>query len=90
MILYQIYKFAVLNLELGFWFYRQAPGKFYFLAIRLVNRGAAAAAWCGGAPVREGGSGRVGNLQEAEAVLFPGSDRAEEGRRWVVHGEQRC
>ena len=31
-ILYRIYKFAVLNLEFRFRFYRQVPGKFYFPA----------------------------------------------------------
>ena len=36
----------------------------------------------GGAPVREGGSGRVGELQEAEELPFWGVVRVEEGRRW--------
>ena len=37
--------------------------------------------------VGEGGSGRVGELQEAEEFPFWGLVRVEEGRRWGLRGE---
>ena len=38
-----------------------------------------------GALVRERGGIRVGELQEAEEVPFPGLVCSEDGRRWVIH-----
>ena len=38
-----------------------------------------------GAPLRERGGIRVGELQEAEEVPFPGLVCSEDGRRWDLH-----
>ena len=55
---------------------------------RLISRGRRSPAICAdgdGAPVTERGGIRVGELQEAEEVPFPGLVCSEDGRRWVIH-----
>ena len=56
---------------------------------RLHGEGRTAAGLVAGGDVlvEEGGSGRVGELQEAEEFPFWGLVRVEEGRRWGLHGE---
>ena len=55
---------------------------------RLISGGRRSPAICAdgdGAPVRERGGIRVGELQEAEEVPFPGLVCSEDGRRWDLH-----